>query len=110
MKAGKLHASHVRDLRGVIEREKAQIGVLISFERPTRQMVAEAASAGVYTSPWGQKPYPRIQLLTIEQLMSGMSVDYPKGESGENRTHRKGPQTETGPKAEQMKMFKRSGR
>ena len=35
VKAGKLHAPYVRDLRGVIEREKAEIGVLISMERPT---------------------------------------------------------------------------
>jgi hypothetical protein len=59
VKSGKLHATYVRDLRGVIEREKAQIGVLLSFESPTRQMVAEAASAGVYVSPWGNKSWTK---------------------------------------------------
>src|SRR5205823_8986387 len=38
VKAGGLHANHVRDLRGVIEREKAQIGALISLEQPTQPM------------------------------------------------------------------------
>jgi site-specific DNA-methyltransferase (adenine-specific) len=90
VKAGKLHASYVRDLRGVIEREKAQIGVLISFESPTKQMIAEAASAGVYTSPWGRRTYPRIQLLTVTELMSGTPVKYPGAEGREDRTFRKG--------------------
>ncbi|HVW71716.1 MAG TPA: DNA methyltransferase, partial [Candidatus Paceibacterota bacterium] len=62
VKAGHVTASQVRDLRGVIEREKAAIGVLLSFEEPTAPMRKEAASAGFYTSPWGQ--FPRIQLLT----------------------------------------------
>src|SRR5437660_1125245 len=35
VKAGTLHRSQVHELRGVIEREKAEIGVLLSFEQPT---------------------------------------------------------------------------
>ena len=62
--------SEVRDLRGVIERERAEIGVYISFAEPTRPMHKEAAEAGFYTSVDGSR-YPRIQLLTIEGLMDG---------------------------------------
>ena len=40
------------------------------------QCVREAASAGFYESPWGK--HPRIQLLTIEALLGGKSIDYPK--------------------------------
>lgn len=106
VKAGKLHASYVRDLRGVIEREHAQIGVLICFDPPTKQMIAEAASAGVYLSPWGRKRYPRMQIITIEDLMNGASVDYPRGETGEDQTYRKGPQRESPtPKEKQHKLF-----
>ena len=36
----------------------------------------EAASAGFYESPWGK--HPRIQLLTIEDLLGGKSIDYPQ--------------------------------
>jgi hypothetical protein len=46
VKAGHLLATHVRDLRGVIEREKAEIGVLISMQPPTKPMLKEAAEAG----------------------------------------------------------------
>ena len=38
VKAGGLHANYVRDLRGVIEREKAPISVLITIQEPTQPM------------------------------------------------------------------------
>lgn len=79
VKAGKLHASHVRDLRGVLEREKAEIGVLISLDEPTAPMRREAASAGFYTSHWGEKPrkIQRLQLITVEELLTGKTIDRP---------------------------------
>ena len=76
VKAGKVTVSHIRDLVGVISREKAEIGVFLSLEPPTSPMRREAASAGFYESPWGK--HPRIQLLTIEDLLGGKSIDYPK--------------------------------
>ena len=88
VKGGKLHATDVRDLRGVIDREKADIGVLISFETPTKLMKAEAASAGFYKSPWGD--HPRLQLLTVAQLLEGASVDAPKT-AGVNQTYKQAP-------------------
>ncbi len=59
--------SEVRDLIGVLQREKAEIGVYISFEESTKPMQREAAEAGFYTSRDGSK-YPRLQLLTIKEL------------------------------------------
>ena len=43
--------SEVRDLRGLIERDKAAIGAYIAFAEPTKPMQKEAAEAGFYTSP-----------------------------------------------------------
>lgn len=76
VKAGKVQVSHVRDLLGVLDREKAQVGVLISVETPTQPMRAEAAGAGFYTSPWGT--HPRVQLLTVRELLAGRQPDYPR--------------------------------
>ena len=76
VKAGRVTVSHIRDLVGVIHREKAQIGAFLSLEPPTSPMRREAASAGFYESPWGK--HPRIQLLTIEDLLGGKSIDYPQ--------------------------------
>jgi hypothetical protein len=78
VKAGKLHAPYVRDLRGVIEREKAEIGVLISMEAPTKPMQKEAAEAGFYKPPGLAERYPRIQILSIEELLEGKKIDYPR--------------------------------
>ena len=62
--------SEVRDLKGVLDREKADIGAYISFAEPTGPMKREAAEAGFYASSDGTK-YPRVQLLTIKGLLEG---------------------------------------
>lgn len=50
--------------------DNAEIGVYISFEEPTKPMQREAADAGFYTSSDGTR-YPRVQLLTIAELLEG---------------------------------------
>jgi hypothetical protein len=59
---------------GVVDREKADLGVLITMQEPTQPMRAEAASAEFYSSPGWNKSYPRIQLLTVTELQG---IDYP---------------------------------
>jgi hypothetical protein len=86
VKAGKTNVSHIRDLRGVVERENAQIGVLISMHSNTKDMRAEAAAAGFYESPWGK--HARIQLLTVGDLLRGVRVDMPPAK-GVNVTFKK---------------------
>ena len=88
VKAGHVLVSHIRDLRGVLDREKAQIGVLITMEKATKPMRTEAASAGFYKSPWGS--HPVLQILTIEQLLKGKAIDCPPL-SQVNVTFRKAP-------------------
>jgi len=79
VKAGKVQVQHLRDLRGVIDREEAQIGALISLQAPTEPMRTEAASAGFYESSWGK--HPRLQLLTVEELLDGATIDMPPQQS-----------------------------
>lgn len=76
VKAGSLAPAFVRDLGHVVAREKAQIGVLLSLETPTKGMRREAATAGFYSSPGGTK-HPRLQLLTVEEILGGRGVDLP---------------------------------
>jgi site-specific DNA-methyltransferase (adenine-specific) len=77
VKAGHTGAAHVRDLRGVVEREKAAIGVLITMQKITKPMRTEAAEAGFYDSAWTRQKHPRIQIITIEELLDGRSIDSP---------------------------------
>ncbi len=78
VKAGHVQAAYVRDLRGVIEREKAEIGVLISMEPPTKPMLKEAAEAGFYQPPGLTDKYPRLQVLSIAELLAGKKIEYPR--------------------------------
>ncbi len=83
VKAGHNLGSHfVRDLRAVIEREKAQVGVLISMSDPTQPMRSEAAEAGFYNSPGSGTSHPRLQILTISELLAGKKIDMPFGGQG----------------------------
>lgn len=77
VKGGKTGVAHVRDLKGVLVREKAEIGVLITMEEATQPMRVEAASAGFYDSPWGPTQYPKMQILTIKELLDGKQIDMP---------------------------------
>lgn len=70
VKSGHVSVATVRDLRAVVEREKAAIGVLITLEPPSGPMNLEAVKTGAYQSfHWGE--FPRLQILTIEGLLHG---------------------------------------
>ena len=68
----------VRDLKGVIEREKAAIGALITLREPTAPMLTEAASAGFYESENFPEKFPCLQILTIAELVAGRQLRYPR--------------------------------
>lgn len=67
VKGGKLRPTDVRDLRGVIEREKVQMGGFLSLHEPSKAMRAEAAAAGVFE--YGGIQYPRLQMLTVRDIL-----------------------------------------
>ena len=91
VKGGKSGVRDVRDLRGVIEREGAAMGVLISVSAPTPQMIREAATAGFYTHKLNRKPYPRLQLRTVRELIAGRSIERPSSVAAVDETFRKAP-------------------
>jgi DNA modification methylase len=75
VKAGHTTVAHVRDLRGVIDRERAAMGALICMGEPTKAMRVEAASAGDILTAWGR--YPRLQIRCVAELRSGNKLDAP---------------------------------
>jgi hypothetical protein len=99
VKAGHTSPAHVRELRGVVERENAALGVLITMQEPTQPMRAEAATGGFYTSAGWNRSYPRIQLLTVRELLAGKGIDYPPS----NVTYRKAPKA-TGEQATSLSL------
>jgi len=75
VKSGHIGVNAVRELKAVAANEA--IGVLITLEPPTGPMKVEAVEAGYYHSPIWDKDYPKIQILTIEELLQGKTVDMP---------------------------------
>jgi site-specific DNA-methyltransferase (adenine-specific) len=69
VKSGGVNSAMVRDLKGTLEREKAAIGLFITLEQPTKEMKIEADTAGIFHSDLWNRDYPRIQLLTIGELL-----------------------------------------
>ena len=77
VKSGHVTRNQIATLKGDMEREKAEIGLFITLETPTRPMEAEATSAGFYTPEhFPDNHYPRIQILTIEELLAGARAEY----------------------------------
>lgn len=69
VKSGHVKSGDIRDLVGTIQREQAALGIFITLEEPSREMLKEAVSAGFYRSlGWGVD-YPKVQILTIEALL-----------------------------------------
>ena len=77
VKSGYVGVNHVRDLKGVLDREKAAIGALITLREPTKPMLTEAASTGFYESKDFPGRYPRLQILTIAELLAGKKLEFP---------------------------------
>jgi site-specific DNA-methyltransferase (adenine-specific) len=77
VKSGKVQPTDIRDLIGVLSRENADIGVFITLQEPTRDMIKDAVSEGYYRSQLSGKDYPKIQILTIEELLKGIKPKIP---------------------------------
>jgi site-specific DNA-methyltransferase (adenine-specific) len=77
VKSGHVKSGDIRDLKGTVEREGGAMGIFITLEEPSRDMNTEAVSAGFYKSlGWG-RDFPKIQILTIAELLNGKSIEMP---------------------------------
>jgi DNA modification methylase len=80
VKSGNIKSGDVRDLKGVLEREKAEIGAFLTLKPATKDMTKEAITSGYYESAHYGK-FPKIQILTIEDILKGKKLEYPQGTS-----------------------------
>ncbi len=79
VKGGHVTVSQIRDLKGVLDRDKAAIGAFITLQEPTKPMKEEAAAAGFYEPELlPGKLYPKMQILTIEEILNGKQLEYPR--------------------------------
>jgi site-specific DNA-methyltransferase (adenine-specific) len=94
VKGGKTSVKDVRDLRGVLDREKAAIGILISLQPPTAPMETEAASVGFYEHKTNKQKFPRLQLRTVKELMEGKGIERPTSAASLDETFKKAPESQ----------------
>jgi len=72
-----LNPAIVRDLIGTVANMNAMMGVLITLQQPTRGMVKAAAEAGTWTDIFTNRTFPKIQMMTIADLLDGKTLDMP---------------------------------
>jgi DNA modification methylase len=78
VKGGKqLNPAMVRDLAGTVQGRKAEMGVLICMGIPTPGMLEAAKAAGNYRWELTGTSYPRVQIMTVSQLLAGQKLNMP---------------------------------
>ncbi len=77
VKGGSYTVSHVRDLIGTVQTRHAAMGILVALKNPTKGMKEAAATAGVYQHPSSGRTHPRVQIITIAELLAGRLPDRP---------------------------------
>lgn len=71
----------IRELVAVLERDKEPIGVFLTLTPPTKGMETEATAAGFYESKLWQKKFPRVQIITVGEMLSDKRPDIPWGKA-----------------------------
>ena len=95
VKSGGVRRDQIATLKGDMEREGAEIGLFVTLNPPTRPMVQEAAASGLYAPEhFPEHRYPRVQILTIKELLAGKTAQYPRFAPG--ATFRRAPRRRRG--------------
>jgi len=84
VKSGNVSVKDIRDLRGVMDREEAAAGILLTLEEPTKPMLQEAAALGYIDDLPGvtmPKKTPKLQIVTIQEILNGTRMNLPLAES-----------------------------
>jgi site-specific DNA-methyltransferase (adenine-specific) len=70
-----VNPSMVRDLAGTVDTEGAQLGLFVCLASPTQAMKDAANKAGIVKTAHGT--FPKIQIITIRELMEGRRPSLP---------------------------------
>jgi DNA modification methylase len=80
VKGGGVQRNQIATLKGDVEREKVEAGIFITLEEPTKPMIQEAIDSGVFSTPITNGiDFPKIQILTIKELLAGKLPKLPQG-------------------------------
>jgi DNA modification methylase len=77
VKGGATNPGHVRDLVGTIASQKAAAGVFICMNKPTKGMLDAANHSGAWKHPANGQVFPKVQIITVEELLAGKRPNLP---------------------------------
>jgi len=69
VKSGKVSSRDIRDLQGTMTRESAVLGVFITLQKPTKDMIKEAKEAGIYKNQYMNAPVDTIRIVTVQEII-----------------------------------------
>jgi DNA modification methylase len=69
VKSGKVKSGDIRDLQGTLTLQNAEIGIFITLQEPTKDMIKTAKSAGIYQSKFMNQPVDKIQIITVKDII-----------------------------------------
>ncbi|WAB09831.1 DNA methyltransferase [Streptomyces phage TagePhighter] len=77
VKGGATNPGHVRDLVGTVESQRAAMGVFVCMNEPTKGMVDAANHSGAYNHPANGQRYPKVQIISVNDLVNGKRPNMP---------------------------------
>jgi len=69
VKSGKVSSRDIRDLQGTMTRENSVLGIFITLQKPTKDMLHEAKEAGIYKSQYMSAPVDKIRIVTVQEII-----------------------------------------
>ncbi|MCA1606564.1 MAG: restriction endonuclease, partial [Acidobacteria bacterium] len=77
VKGGSTNPGHVRDLLGTVQSQNAAMGIFVCMQKPTKGMIDAANHSGGYRYPVNGQQFPKVQIITVEELLSGKQPAMP---------------------------------
>jgi site-specific DNA-methyltransferase (adenine-specific) len=74
VKSGHVKSDMITALKGAMERDKAKYAVFITLEEPTQPMIKEALEKGFETEPLTNEKIPKVEIITIKELLEGKTL------------------------------------
>ena len=78
VKSGGANRGTIATLKGDMQRERAELALLITMDEPTKPMLQEAKSVGVYEHALMGRTYDRIRIVTVREIIEqDIRIDLP---------------------------------
>jgi len=69
VKSGKVKSGDIRDLLGTIAINEATLGIFITLNPPTKDMIKTAKEIGIYQSKFMSNPVDKISIVTVREII-----------------------------------------